>query len=858
MADVSLRVGIEGSQEAQKAIEEITKVIVEELGAEIQRQEALGKTTAAIGAQTAATTELKEEGLSFAEIQENLNKLAEEHQQKLADANREQKKYDEQTEELKKHTQQLVRGFEEQNQEVKNAQRSFSNLTGELGRTVLQYAAATVGIAALISTIKKSLELGREAELTFIKMGAVLEATGHSAGFTASQLGDLSDKLAKGTRFDNTGIQQAMTILLTFGNVQGEVFEAALRHAQNLSEMYGIGLPQAARMMGQALSDPGQGLGRLRQYIGPLNDDLKALIKNLDDTGRTAEARQEVIKLLDGKFKDFAHTIGTSTPAAFDRAGLAWNNLLEVLGKTANANATFTFWEERLNNLAGFIENWALIRRGIEIDALNHTIQGDQYTAEQKARAAKRLADIDRETREKEEQEKQKTRDAALAAAKAAWDEEAAGKKKAQEKAAEENKKLYAKDEKERQANILRQFEQNELEIKAGNMTWESRELLLEAFLANEKKGTDIYIRLSKLREAASAELMKQAEQRQDKALALMDLEIARGLNSYEQKIILIDGWLSHEESGTDKWIELMMLRQRTLDDIKQRDDKRAREREQSLEKESQAIKQQADEEIASIRHTVFATGNEKIAALDKLADKYIDMKEAGVKAYEAVQKAIRATESDEEKRAKHIQRIMESLGLATRNLSAAEEKRFRNIIAMLDGVGVDVVSVFGSIENSWSSTISEMIKGTESFSEGIKNLWKGIVDAIVQEIARMIAKWLAAQAIMGFFKLVGFAIGAATGNPALAFGAAAGGDAAASALPLASGGDLVVSRPTTILAGEAGAERVTVTPLSGGNSSRPAVVNVFQGPNVMDQFSLRRFVRDQQRIVRSEMARRG
>lgn len=853
MADVGLRVGIEGSQEAQKAIEEITKVIVQELGAEIQRQEAIGKTTSALDAQAASTIELKDEGLSLAEVQENLNKLAAEHQQKLSDANREQKKYDEQTEELKRHTQQLVRNFEEQNQEVKNAQRGFSNLTGEIGRTVMQYAAATVGIAAVVSTVKESLSAGREAELTFIKLGAVLEATGSSAGFTASQLGDLSEKLAQGTRFDNTGIQQAMTILLTFGGVQGEVFESALRHAQNLSEMYGIGLPQAARTMGQALSDPGQGLGQLRRYIGPLNDDLKDLIKNLDVTGRTAEARQEIIKLLDSKFKDFAVTIGTSTPAAFDRAGLAWKNLLEVLGKSENANATFTFWEDRFRNLAGFIENWAEIRRGMEIDALNSIVNSGNSTEQSRANALKRLAEMEAQARKKEADEKQRARDAELAAAVKAWEEEEAARKRANEEKEKEGKKTREKEERERQAQILRLFELNELEVKAGKMSLESREILLESFLAEEKKGTDIHIRLSKLLAQTQDELMKQAETRQERALAMMDLDIARGQKSYEQKVIMLDEWISHEQAGTAKWIELMTLRQRTLDDIKQRDDKRAREQEKRDEDHARDIKRQADEEIMAIRRAV-ASSNEKLAALDKLALKYYNMEKAGVDAYEAVQKAIRNTETEEERRAKRVQNIMESMRLNVSNLSTEEEKRFRRIVSVLDGIGVDIVSIFGSIESSWGSSIKGMMDGSMSFSEGIKSMWKGIVDAIIEEIARMVARWLAAQAVMGFFQLAGFALSVATGNPAGAVTAgafSAGGG-------FASGGDLVVTRPTAILAGEAGAERISVTPLSGGASSRPAVVNVFQGPNVMDQFSLRRFVRDQQRIMRSEIARRG
>lgn len=60
--------------------------------------------------------------------------------------------------------------------------------------------------------------------------------------------------------------------------------------------------------------------------------------------------------------------------------------------------------------------------------------------------------------------------------------------------------------------------------------------------------------------------------------------------------------------------------------------------------------------------------------------------------------------------------------------------------------------------------------------------------------------------------------------------------------LGFASGTDMIVSSPTRFTAGEAGAERVTVSPLSGAARNRSgAGTIVFSGLNIVDEYTLRR-----------------
>src|SRR3990172_3292478 len=75
-----------------------------------------------------------------------------------------------------------------------------------------------------------SMAIGQavEAEQNMLRFNAVLAATGHVVGLTADEMDKMSDSLKAATRFDDTGIRLAMTVLITFDRVQGDTFRDAL------------------------------------------------------------------------------------------------------------------------------------------------------------------------------------------------------------------------------------------------------------------------------------------------------------------------------------------------------------------------------------------------------------------------------------------------------------------------------------------------------------------------------------------------------------------------------------------------------------------------------------------------------
>lgn len=800
----------------------------------------------------------------YATTIELINGLSEMHAEAIKGQSSETSKLSDETRKLTEETRRS-----EQAERV--AERTVEHHTSAIRSQLTAFGARLVSIAAIVGALSKMSSAGREAELAEVRLDAVLKATGATAGFTAQQLNQMAEASSEGTRFDDTHIRQAQAVLLTFGNVQGEVFEKVLRHAQNFAELFGTDLTTAVRMFGRAFQESGsEGLRVFSRYLGDLDPQMLKHIDQLVAQGRLADANAEKLKLFDDKFKDLAVTIGTSAPASFDQMRKAWNQLFEELGRTAKEEGVFSFIEQRLRNITGWVKEWPTISRGLRLDRLMAQLERDPSSEVIK----KQIADIREEIRKEDEQRAQaeineiKAREQAMiAAAKKAEEERLRAQKEMNEKLEKQRLEALEKRERAEMEALRKRLDLEDIDVAKGEKT-----------LSDKLRMIDVEIQAVKQNSAAHILLMQQRQQVLDKTegaehkalqnrLKIYDIDIARNQSTLDKKLQFINAELYYTEQGTDKWIFLMEERGRTLDALRRKIEENDRELKKIQDAQSRRLEKQADEEIGRIRRTFFTTQEQRIAALDELAHKYFAMGEKGKEAYEKVQKAIRDTETTAERDMKRWEEFLDSFRLDTLT---------------------SFMNVFKGIQNGWQSTFVAMLKGQATFREGMRGLWKSIADAVINEIARMLAAWLAMQAAMGAASIFG---GTLLGGFFAGLAGGGGGTAAAAALALQSGGDVVVTKPTTFLvgeggvaqrpawgggfqtggrgiftrptffrAGEGGPELVSVRPLAGasrlGGSAGPTVI--FNGLNVMDAFTRRRFVRDVERAVRREAMRHG
>ena len=172
--------------------------------------------------------------------------------------------------------------------------------------TSLSKMAGLIGIPAtalgtffkLKEILTTSVDVARESSKVQKDMARMIEATGHASGFSAKELEQYAAKLESITGVRDDEIKQAMTRLMLFRNVSGDVFKAATREAINLAE-FGLGSVESNLvMLGRAFQDPIQGFQRLKSVGVILNEQQKKTIEYLQKEGRLREAQLKLLEAI--------------------------------------------------------------------------------------------------------------------------------------------------------------------------------------------------------------------------------------------------------------------------------------------------------------------------------------------------------------------------------------------------------------------------------------------------------------------------------------------------------------------------------------------------------------------------------
>ena len=265
---------------------------------------------------------------------------------------------------------------------------SLGTIIGNVG---LKVAALTVGFAALTFAVRGMVGTISRAEQQFLKLEAILKATGSAAGLTLEEIEDLAREIGVNTLASTQKVRDAAGILLTFKSISGDTFKTALRLTQDLAEVGFGDVKQGAIQLGKALEEPIVGLGALRRVGVSFTESQKEVIKVLAMTGRKAEAQDIILKALNDQVGNSGKKAAEGLAGAIDSVVEKFTMFIEesktgriiVDGLTASLNALAGFFGdfeksvERLNTenkLVEFIEDTK--KKIEELDAGNNFIMG--------------------------------------------------------------------------------------------------------------------------------------------------------------------------------------------------------------------------------------------------------------------------------------------------------------------------------------------------------------------------------------------------------------------------------------------------------------------------------------------------
>lgn len=253
-----------------------------------------------------------------------------------------------------------------ESKKVSNSVDDVGNKSKKSGSAIASgFKAAAAGIAAagVVGLLKGMVSEAEEAQKVSASTAQGIKTMGAASWITAKQVGDLSEAISNKIGVDDELIQSSANLLLTFGKVRNEVgknndiFNRAVRAAQDMAAKGFGDANSAAKMLGKALNDPLKGINAMSRAGVTFTEGQKKQIKTMVESGNILGAQKMIMREVERQVGGTAEATATAT----DKMKVKWANFQEELG-----TALMPVLEKVLGLLMDFVA-WAMEHQGIVI-----------------------------------------------------------------------------------------------------------------------------------------------------------------------------------------------------------------------------------------------------------------------------------------------------------------------------------------------------------------------------------------------------------------------------------------------------------------------------------------------------------
>lgn len=196
----------------------------------------------------------------------------------------------------------------------------FGSIIGKVGiafAAVQAFAASIQGLFNFAVEAVKDFNTGAAADAALEDR---LRSTEGAVGRTIDQLQELANEQAKITLFDDDEIKKGEELLLTFTNIQSEIYDRTIPAALDMSTVFQQDVSASAIQLGKALNDPIQGISALSRIGITFSDEQKNTIRAMVEMNDVAAAQAVILG-------EVERQVGGAAQAAAKAEGGALKNL---------------------------------------------------------------------------------------------------------------------------------------------------------------------------------------------------------------------------------------------------------------------------------------------------------------------------------------------------------------------------------------------------------------------------------------------------------------------------------------------------------------------------------------------------
>ena len=249
-----------------------------------------------------------------------------------------------------------ARTADRKGREISAAARKRAKETEEAWANVGTAIGAVFSSIAVGAVFQKFIAETKQAEQEQAQLQAVLKSTGNAAGYSQERLNQMADAMQQSLGVAAGDVNSAQTVLLAFTNIVGEKLPAALQAAADHAARTGSTIQASAEIMGRALDVPSVGMATLQKQGFKFSESQIEVARELERTGKIAEAQQMVLDSLNESY-------GGAAAAARD----AFGGALGALQNTIN------------DLLTGDSGSMAQMKKSV--DGLNATLSSEETRA---------------------------------------------------------------------------------------------------------------------------------------------------------------------------------------------------------------------------------------------------------------------------------------------------------------------------------------------------------------------------------------------------------------------------------------------------------------------------------------------
>lgn len=232
----------------------------------------------------------------------------------------------------------LLRGTEKKLDALKNLPpRGFINNLKRMTKGITGIPLKSItGVFAgrqVASFVKESTSLFDVQAKAEAQVQSALLSTGMAAGRTFKEISEAATALQGKTLFGDEEVLRAQSLLLTFTNIKGAVFDDAMPAIADLAARTGTDLSSAVQQVGRALNEPAKGFASLRRQGIQFSTEQEESIKRLVQEGDIQAAQYVMLTELQKQFGGSAEAAAKSGLGPLKQLSNLWGDFREIIGR---------------------------------------------------------------------------------------------------------------------------------------------------------------------------------------------------------------------------------------------------------------------------------------------------------------------------------------------------------------------------------------------------------------------------------------------------------------------------------------------------------------------------------------------